>query len=135
MPMRKKKTDTEELTSKEEEVMRIFWENGPLFVKEMVDHFPEPKPHVNTVSTFVRQLEQKGFVGHEQVGGSFRYFASIPKEKYRKKTLGSVLRNYFNNSCIGMVSALVEDKELTVDELKDLIDIIESKQQEGGTNG
>lgn len=134
--MRKKKnSDHYELTSKEEEVMRIFWDCGPLFVKEMIEHFPDPKPHVNTVSTFVRQLEQKGFVGHEQVGGSYRYFAAFPKEKYRKKTLGSVLRNYFNNSCISMVSALVEDEDLTVDQLRELIDIMESKQTEGGENG
>lgn len=134
--MRKKNTgSSNELTAKEEEVMRIFWANGPLFVKEMIGHFPDPKPHVNTVSTFVRQLEQKGYVAHEQVGGSFRYFAALPKEKYRKKTLGSVLRNYFDNSCIGMVSALVEDEELTVDQLKELINIIEDKQTKGGKNG
>lgn len=125
--MRRKKETEEGMTGKEEEVMRIFWNNGPLFVKEMIDFFPDPKPHVNTVSTFVRQLEQKGYVSHEQVGGSYRYFAVLPKENFRKKTLGSVLRNYFDNSCLGMVSALVEDEGLSVDQLKELIEIIESK--------
>lgn len=133
--MRKKNENNEALTSKEEEVMRILWDNGPLFVKDMIDYFPDPKPHVNTVSTFVRQLEQKGYVEHEQVGGSFRYFASFPKEKFRKKTLGSVLKNYFNNSCVGMVSALVEDEKLSIEELKELVEIMESKQTEGGKNG
>lgn len=133
--MRKKKENNDGLTSKEEEVMRIFWDNGPQFVKDMIDYFPDPKPHVNTVSTFVRQLEQKGYVEHEQVGGSYRYFASFPKDKYRKRTLGSVLKNYFDNSCIGMVSSLVEDKNLSIEELKELVEIMESRQTEGGKNG
>lgn len=116
------------LTAKEEEIMRVFWEHGPLFVKEIVDLLPEPKPHVNTVSTVVRLLEQKEVVGHEKVGGSFRYHAILPKESYRRSTLGEMLRNYFDNSCKTMVSALVEEERMSVDDLKELIDIIEKKK-------
>ncbi len=68
--MRKKKEKIE-MTDKEEELMRIFWNHGPMFVREIVELYPEPRPHFNTLSTFVRNLEQKGFVSHEAVGGSF----------------------------------------------------------------
>lgn len=108
--------------------MRIFWEHGALLVKEIVDLLPEPKPHVNTVSTVVRLLEQKGAVGHEKEGGSFRYHALLPKESYRRSTLGEMLRNYFDNSCQSMVSTLVEEEKMSVDDLRELIDIIEKKK-------
>lgn len=127
--MRKKNDNTidTKLTAKEEEVMNVLWKHGPMFVKEIVANMPDPKPHVNTVSTYVRILEQKGVVEHEDMGNSFRYKAVLPKEKMRRKTLGSVLRNYFDNSSKGLVSALVEEEKLTVDDLKELISIIESK--------
>lgn len=117
-----------QLTNKEEEVMQILWNNGPLFVKEIVALMPDPKPHVNTISTFVRLLEQKGVVTHEVHGGSFKYKALIPRENVRKKSLGTLLKNYFNNSGKGLVSALVEEEKVSVDELKELINIIESKK-------
>ncbi len=117
-----------QLTIKEEEIMRIFWDHGPLFVKEILDYCPEPKPHVNTVSTVVRVLEKKGFVGHEKQGGSFRYHALLMKEDFRKTTLMNILKNYFDNSFKSMVSALVEEKQLSEEEIKECIDIIEKKE-------
>ena len=126
-----KRSDTDiQLTPKEEEVMHILWQHGTLSVKEIVALMPEPRPHVNTVSTFVRILEQKGVVDHEAHGTSYRYKAVLRRDKVRRKTLGSLLKNYFNNSGKGLVTALVEDEQLTVDDLKELIDIIESKKKQ-----
>lgn len=124
-----KKPDSNiQLTPKEEEVMQILWDNGPMFVKDIVALMPEPRPHVNTISTFVRILEQKGMVGHEVQGASYRYSAILPRDKVKRKSLGNLLRNYFNNSGKGLVSALVEEKKVSVEDLKELIDIIESKK-------
>ncbi|MEZ3551141.1 MAG: BlaI/MecI/CopY family transcriptional regulator [Muribaculaceae bacterium] len=117
-----------QLTPKEEEVMQILWDNGALYVKEIVALMPDPKPHVNTISTFVRALEQKGIVTHEAHGGSFKYKALLQRDKIRKKSLKMLLKKYFNNSGIGLVSALVEDEEISSEELKELINIIESKK-------
>ena len=63
------------LTEKEAPIMHMLWENGSMFVREMVELYPEPKPHFNTVSTLVRILEDKGYVGHEVVGTSHRFYA------------------------------------------------------------
>ncbi len=115
------------MTAKEEEIMRLLWEGGKMSVREMLDRMPEPKPHVNTVSTFVRQLEAKGYVGHEAAGVSYKYFAILPKKNFSRKTLGEVVKNYFNNNMLSMVSALVDDEKLTVEQLKELIEIIEKK--------
>ena len=61
------------LTKKEEELMQIFWERGPMFVKDIVPLYDEPKPHFNTISTMVRTLESKGFLDHEAFGNTYRY--------------------------------------------------------------
>lgn len=115
------------LTDKEEEIMLLFWQHGPLFVKEVMELLPEPRPHVNTVSTFVRALESKGYLSHESVSGSYRYLAAKPLEDYRRRTVGEMIRNFFNNSYKGAVCSLVEDEKLSADDLRELIKIMETK--------
>ncbi len=117
-----------QLTAKEEEIMQIFWQHGPLFVKEILDYMPEPKPHINTVSTVVRVLEGKGYVDHDKQGGSYKYHALLLKDNYRKTTLREMLKNYFDNSFKSMVSALVEEEQLDAEELKEVMEIIEKKK-------
>lgn len=117
------------LTAKEEEVMRILWERGPMLVKEVLEYLPEPRPHVNTVSTVIRVLEKKGYVGHKKEVGTYRYHAILEKESYRKATLMTMLRNYFDNSLKSMVSALVQEEHLSEEEINECIDIIEKKKQ------
>lgn len=116
------------LTEKEAQIMQMLWSRGPMFVREMVELYPEPKPHVNTVSTTVRILEDKGYVSHEPVGGSHRYYAVARMEDFRERSLTDLVRNYFNNSYKSAVSALVEDEKISVDELREIIDLIERKQ-------
>ena len=116
------------LTAKEEEVMRILWEKGPLLVKEVLEFLPEPRPHVNTVSTVIRVLEKKGYVGHEKEVGTYRYHAILEKDSYRKASLMTMLRNYFDNSLKSMVSALVQEEELSEEDINECIDIIEKKK-------
>ncbi len=103
----------------------MFWENGPMFVKDLLEFYDEPRPHFNTVSTFVRILEDKGFVDHKAVGKSYQYYATMSREDYRKKTLRSVISKYFNDSYLGAVSSLVKEEEISLDELKQLIREVE----------
>ena len=70
------------LTSKEEEIMNYFWHKGPLFVKELLDFYDEPKPHFNTLSTIVRGLEEKGYVSHKAYGKTYQYFAVVSEESF-----------------------------------------------------
>ena len=89
------------LTSKEEEIMNYFWHKGPLFVKELLDFYDEPKPHFNTLSTIVRGLEEKGYVSHKAYGKTYQYFAVVSEESFKKRTLRQVIRKYFNSSLFG----------------------------------
>lgn len=115
------------LTRREEELMRCFWEQGPLFVRELVERSPEPKPHFNTLSTMVRTLETKGFLSHEAFGNTYRYFALVSEEEFSKRTLGNVIDRYFENSYLEAVSALVEEEKISLDELRELIARVEGQ--------
>ncbi len=118
------------LTEKEEELMQIFWERGPLYVRQIVDLHPDPKPHFNTISTFVRLLEQKGYVTHEKTGNTFLYRAAVSREEHSRSTLRKVVDRYFGNSLSGVVSALFKDEKLTDDEIRELIDKVTNKNQQ-----
>ena len=113
------------LTKREEEIMTILWQNGPLFVKEMLEFFDEPKPHFNTVSTIVRGLEEKGFIGHKSYGPTYQYFAQITEGEYGRRTIKSVVGKYFNNSYLNVVSSLVEEEQISIEELKELIEKVQ----------
>lgn len=122
-----KKSNKEQLTPKEEELMQLLWEHGPILISKLVELYPEPRPHFNTVSTVMRRLEAKGFVSHNEIGGSFHYFATVPKENFRNRSLGNFIKNYFGGSYFGAVSALVSEEKITADELKELLRLVENK--------
>ena len=109
------------LTKKEEELMQIFWERGPMFVKDIVPLYDEPKPHFNTISTMVRTLESKGFLDHEAFGNTYRYYPVILHEEFSKDVLGGVVTRYFENSYRQVVSALIEEEKISIEELEELI--------------
>ena len=117
------------LSAREEEIMGFFWERGPMFVKEMVELYDEPRPHFNTLSTFVRGLEEKGYVAHRAFGNTYQYYALISREDFKKKTLKGVISKYFNNSYLGLVSSLVKEENISLEELKDLIREVENANQ------
>jgi len=111
------------LTSKEEEIMNYFWHKGPLFVKELLDFYDEPKPHFNTLSTIVRGLEEKGYVSHKAYGKTYQYFAVVSEESFK-------IRKYFNSSYLGVVSSLIEEEDISLKELKELIEKVEKGNAE-----
>lgn len=109
------------MTNREEEIMNIFWDKGPLFVRELLTFYSDPKPHFNTLSTMVRTLEEKKLIGHEAFGRSFKYHAIVDRDQYGKKTLKGIINKYFNNSYLEVVSMLVKDKDLSDEEIANLI--------------
>lgn len=105
--------------------MQFIWDNGPMFVREILDKYSDPKPHYNTVSTVVRLLEEKGFIDHKVYGNTYQYFAIVSREEYKGKALKEVVSDYFGNSYTNVVSTLIEEESLSIDELKELINKIE----------
>lgn len=116
------------LTAKEEEIMRMFWQHGPMFVRELLAFYKEPKPHYNTVSTLVRGLEEKGFVGYKAYGNTYQYYAVVTEKRYKRSALNEVVAQYYDNSYVNVVSSFIEEEGMPLDELKALIAKIESKK-------
>ena len=109
------------LTNREEEIMEIFWEKGSIFVKEVIELLADPKPHYNTISTVVRGLEEKGFVGHEQFGNTYRYYAIISREEFSNSSIKNLVSKYFNASYSSVVSMFVKEQKISKEEIQELI--------------
>ncbi|GAB7087616.1 MULTISPECIES: BlaI/MecI/CopY family transcriptional regulator [Marinifilum] len=116
-----------ELTRAEEQVMQILWELESAFVKEVIERIPEPKPAYNTVSTIVRILEKKGFVGHVAFGKSHRYHPLITKKEYTRKFMKGFVRNYFSNSYRDMVSFFAKEEQVSLSELEEVKRMVEEQ--------
>ena len=117
------------LTAKEEEIMQIVWQNGDLFIRDIVARMPEPKPSYNTVATQVKFLEDKGFLTRKPMANSFCYSPAISEKEYRGSTVGDLVARYYDNSYAMLVSQFVEDDKMDLDELKQLIATIESNRK------
>lgn len=115
------------LTKAEEQVMQYLWKIEKGFLKDVLDLFPEPKPHTNTVSTILKVLKDKEFVDYRVHGRQHEYFPLVSKEQYSGKTMKSLVKNYFKGSYKSAVSFLVEKNEMTVEDLEMLLDELKSK--------
>ncbi|GIL21755.1 MAG: transcriptional regulator [Bacteroidota bacterium] len=110
-----------ELTKAEDQIMQILWTIEKGFVKDIIDRLPEPKPAYNTVSTIVRILEKKGFVGYKAYGKTHEYFPLIAKEKYTRFYLNNMVKGYFNGSFQNLVSFFAKENDLNVSDIEKLM--------------
>lgn len=122
------------LTKAEEQVMQILWEEKEGFVKDLLQHFPEPKPAYNTVSTIIRILEKKGFVEHRSFGKSHQYYPIISREQYRNERFSSLMKNYFNNSMEQALSHFGKSGSMNMKEADEIIKMMEDLKRKAGDN-
>lgn len=118
----------EKLTQKEEEVMQALWNLERAFVKEIVPEL-QGTNHYNTVSTIVRKLEEKGYVAYEAFGKTHRYYPIIEKDAYRNKFVNNAMTSYFNDSYKNMVSFFAKEEKISATELREILEMIESKEK------
>lgn len=123
-----KSCSMQKLTNKEEEVMKILWRLEKAFVKEILEKIKGDKPHYNTLSTIVRNLQEKGYVDHEAFGNTHRYFPKISKEQYRKRYINSSIADFYDNSYKNLVSHFAKEEKISIEELKEIIELIEKKK-------
>ncbi|MBN2481132.1 MAG: BlaI/MecI/CopY family transcriptional regulator [Bacteroidales bacterium] len=117
------------LTRKEEELMQILWDIKKGFVKDILDRYPDPKPHYNTVSSIVRLLQDKGFIGHKEYGNTHEYYPKVAREEYRKHFIKYVIRDYFDGSYRNVVTYFVEEEKIKPEDLDEIIKMIRNKRQ------
>ena len=116
------------LTKAEEQVMQVLWKSGPAFLREIVDGMPNPKPHQNTVATLLKILVEKEFVSITVLGRQHQYSALISKEDYSKKTMKQIVKGYFEGSFSNVVSFMVKENNISVEELENLLNQIKKQQ-------
>ncbi len=119
---------TKQLTKAEEQIMQILWQLEQCTVKEIIVELPMPKPAYNTVSTIVRILEDKQFVGHEPVGKGYKYHPLVKKEAYSNQSLHKLMDGYFGGSFKSMVSFFVEKNDVDLKELEEILKEVNKKQ-------
>jgi BlaI family transcriptional regulator, penicillinase repressor len=117
----------QKLTNKEEEIMQILWRLEKAFVKEVMAEIKEDQPHYNTLSTIIRNLEEKGFVSYNAFGNTHQYYPIVKMEEYRKRFMNTAIENYFDNSYKNMVSFFAEEQKISAEELREILAIIEKK--------
>jgi predicted transcriptional regulator len=116
-----------ELTRAEEQVMQVLWKIRKGFVKDILEHFDDPKPAYNTVSTIVRILQDKGFVDHKAYGRTHEYFTIVSKDKYSESHLSTFVNDYFSNSFGKMVSFFAKENRISVREMEEVMKIMENE--------
>lgn len=117
----------QKLTNKEEEIMQIIWKLQKAFVKDVMAEITNDKPHYNTLSTIIRNLEEKGYVAYNAYGNTHQYYPIMKVEEYRKKFMNSAVESFFDNSYKNVVSFFAKEEKITADELREILKIIESK--------
>jgi BlaI family penicillinase repressor len=110
--------------------MHILWKLKKAFVKEIQAEISEDQPHYNTLSTIVRNLEEKGFVGHSAFGNTHQYFPVITLEAYSKKFMNTAIDNFFNSSYKNMVSFFAKEEKISAAELREILAMIETPKED-----
>jgi BlaI family penicillinase repressor len=118
-----------ELTRAEEQVMQVLWKIKKGFVKDVLEHFEDPKPAYNTVSTIIRILQDKGFVNHKAYGRTHEYYPVVTKDEYSKSHLTSFVNDYFSNSFGKMVSFFAKEKGISVKEMEEIMKIMDGEMK------
>jgi predicted transcriptional regulator len=120
----------QKLTNKEEEIMHVLWKLKKAFVKEVLAEIIEEQPHYNTLSTIVRNLEEKGFVAHNAFGNTHQYYPIVNLEDYRKRFMSNAIDNYFNSSYKNMVSQFAKEEKISAKELREILAMMENQEAE-----
>lgn len=116
-----------EITKAQEEILKAVWkiENGA--VSDVLERLPEPRPAYNTVATVIKVLEKKGYLGHRTYGKTNVYYALISRNDYAQQVVRNTFTGLFNRSLNQMVSPLIQNKEISLTELEELRQIVESE--------
>ncbi|CAZ96425.1 BlaI/MecI/CopY family transcriptional regulator [Zobellia galactanivorans] len=123
-----------QLTKAEEEVMQQLWQLEKCNVAAIIEQLPEPKPAYNTVSTIVRILESKGFVGHEKEGKGYLYFPIVKKSDYSNQSINKLVDGYFQGSFKSMVSFFMKKNDMSLSELESIMQDIKKGSGPEGIN-
>jgi len=115
------------LSKTEEQLMEVIWKYKKLFMKDIIDSYPDPKPATTTIATLLKRMQVKGFVAYQVYGNSREYYSLVDKDVYFSKHVKGIIKNYFDNSPMQFASFFTTSTNLTTTELEDLKKIIDQE--------
>lgn len=107
------------LTTAEESLMKLLWELDVFYLKEVMEKHPEPKPHQNTVSTYLKILVEKNLLATEKEGRIFKYSVQVPYADYKTFLIKTLVENHFENSKPDFIKFLIDQKIVESTDLSD----------------
>lgn len=122
------------LSKKEEQLMGYIWRAGKIFLKEIIECYPEPKPATTTIATLLKRLQDKGFLSYEVFGNSRQYYPLVKKSDYFSKEVKGIINKFFNNSAPQFASFFTSSNDLTIEELESLKKLVDSEIQKKKKN-
>lgn len=117
------------LTKAEEQIMQTLWKVESGFLGDIVREMPDPKPHSNTVATLLKILIEKNFVDIEVYGRMHKYFPLVSKQNYSRSRVKSLVKKYFDGSFSNIVSSMVKENNLSIEELELLLKQIKKEKK------
>ncbi|MDR6372915.1 putative transcriptional regulator [Chryseobacterium bernardetii] len=118
------------LTDSEKVLMEILWEKKTVFMKDILEAYPEPKPAATTIATLLKRMQNKELVGYKLYGNSREYYPKVEKGEYFKEEMTSMIDRFFNSSVTQFASFFTSNAKLSQKELKELRDIIDEQIKE-----
>ena len=118
----------EYLTPQEDEAMLVIWRNGNCFVKDILEQYEEPRPPYTTLASTVKNLERKGYVASRRYGNTYEYSPIVCEKEYKKQFMSGFVKDYFRNSYSELVTFFAREQQISADELKEIIRIIENHE-------
>jgi predicted transcriptional regulator len=115
------------LSKAEEQLMEIIWRNETVFLKDIMDNYPEPKPAATTISTLLKRMQDKGAVAYHLFGNSRQYYPLVRKEDYFTKQVNEIVKDFFGNSALQFASFFTTAGNLSTEELEDLKKVVEQE--------
>lgn len=115
------------LSNAEEKLMKLIWNNGEVFMKDLLELYPDPKPAKTTIATLLKRMQNKGFVAYKQFGNSRQYYPLIEESEYFSNHLNRMISNYFNNSALTFASFFTKSRKMTYEELEELKKIVDTQ--------
>jgi len=116
-----------EITKAQEEILKALWQVNNGAVSDVLDILPDPKPAYNTVATVIKVLESKGYIAHKTYGKTNVYYPAISKNEYAQFVLKETFKGLFNGSLNQMMSCFVKNKDLSLQELEELKQLLETE--------
>lgn len=117
------------LSNAEEKLIELIWKKEKVFMKDLIDLYPEPKPAKTTIATLLKRMQEKGFVGYNQMGNSRQYYALVDKSDYFSNHLNGIIKNYFDNSALTFASFFTKSRKMSYEELEQLKKIVDTQMK------